>query len=160
MSNSMPLLLIKQDLSERRKIINRNYESINNPKFSEMKDLLENYHLEVEKGIRENIKVQNENFKKHFFSSLENLLIQSSMIKNEKTKFERIDDIYVWFNKRSQFFHDLNTINARTSKGIYEKYPDVDVTKKSNYYEAGEYPLFFESKHRTQDDALLPPKDR
>jgi len=156
----MPLLLTKRDLCERRNIINKNYESISNPKFAEMKDLLDNYHLEVEKGIRENLKIENENFKKHFFSSLENLLIQVALIKNDKTKTERIDEIFVWFNKRIQFFRDLGSINARTSKSIYEKYPEVDKINKSNYYEAGQYPLFFESKHRTEDDGLLPPKDR
>lgn len=156
----MPLLLTKKDLNERRKIINKNFESINNQKFKEMKDLLDNYHIELDKGIRENSKIENENFKKHFFSSLENLLNQVAMIKNDKTKSERIDDVFIWFNKRIQFFKDLNTINARTSKNIYEKYPEVDTNKKSNYYEAGEYPLFFESKHRTEDDGLLPPKDR
>jgi len=160
MSNFVPLLLTKKVSSERRKIINKNYETINNPKFNEMKDLLDNYHLEVDKGIRENLKIENENFKKHFFSSLENLMNQVAMIKNDITKTERIDDIFIWFNKRIQFFKDLNSINARTSKNIYEKYPDVDLNKKSKYYEAGEYPLFFESKHRTEDEGLLPPKDR
>jgi len=150
----------KKDIKEKKKIMNSQYEDITNPKFLEMKGLLEKYNIEIEKGIRENKKIENENFKKHFFSSLENLLNQVSMIKNDQTKAQRIDDIFNWHNKRIQFFKDINSIKERTSKNIYERYPDIDKNKKSNYYEAGEYPLFFESKNRTELDGMLPPKDR
>jgi len=160
MSNSMPLLLLRKDIAEKRKIINKHYEAINHPKFSEMKEMLDDYHLEIEKGIREDLKIENENFKKHFFSSLEGLLNQVAMIKKESTRTEKIDDLYIWFNKRVQFFKDLNNINQRTAKNIYERHPDISKINKSNYYEACEYPLFFESNHRTEIEGLLPPKDR
>jgi len=141
MSNSMPHLHMKRDIAEKRKTINQHFDTIVNPKFSYMRESLDFYHLEIEKGLRENIKIENENFKKHFFSSLENLLTQVSLIKNEKNRNDRIDDILVWYNKRIQFFKDVNT-------------------KKSSYYEAKEYPLFFESKHRTEVEGLVGPKER
>jgi len=156
----MPHLHMKRDIAEKRKTINQHFDTIVNPKFSYMRESLDFYHLEIEKGLRENIKIENENFKKHFFSSLENLLTQVSLIKNEKNRNDRIDDILVWYNKRIQFFKDVNTIKERTSKNIWENVPEVDKIKKSSYYEAKEYPLFFESKHRTEVEGLVGPKER
>ncbi len=151
----------KKDFKEKRKTINPYFDEVTNPKFLEMRKLLESYNIEIERGIRENKKIENENFKKHFFGSLENLMNQVVMIKNEKTKSQRIDDIFNWHVKRIQFFRDVNTIKERTSKNNYEIYPEIDNKNiKRNTYEAGEYPLFFESNNRTQIDGMLPPKDR
>lgn len=150
----------RENIMEKRKIINRFYDTIDNKLFEEMKKSLDQYHIEMEEGIRENKKVENENFKKHFFGSLENLLNQIALIKEEGKIDQRINDVYKWFKKRKAFFQDISSITSRTSKNLYEKFPDFDVSVKDNYYEAGEYPLFFESKHRTEDDGLLPPKDR
>lgn len=162
MSNPTPTAVTSkfENTIDRRKILNNYYETVTDSKFLEMKEMLDNYHIEIERGIKENYKIENENFKKHFFSSLENLLIQVVSIKNDQIRNERIKDIFLWCNKRIQFFKDVNSITARTSKSAYEKYPEIDKNKKSNYYEAGNYPLFFESENRTEDQGLLPPKDR
>lgn len=160
MSNLNVNLNLKREFpDDRRRLINKHLDSITDAKFMEMRSLLENYHQELEKGIKENLKIENENFKKHFFNCLENLLNQLALLRNEK-KQEKINEIFQWFNKRIQFFKDMNSITSRTSKNPYEKYPDIDTGKKTDYYEAGNFPLFFESKNRTEDDGLLPPKDR
>jgi hypothetical protein len=150
----------RESILEKRRIINKFYKHIDNKSFLEMKRTLDEYYLELEEGIRENKKVENENFKKHFFSSLEDLLNNVALIKEESKIDQRIEDVFKWFKKRKAFFQNISTITARTSNNTYEKFPDFDPSKKSNYYEAGEYPLFFESKHRTEDDGLMPPKDR
>ena len=145
---------------DKRKIINQFYNKINNRNFQIMKESLDSYHQEIELGIRENKQIENENFKKHFYSSLENLLNQVSIIKDTRKLESRIEDVFKWFNKRGTFFQRISSITRRTSKNLDEKFPEVDNAIKSNYYEAGEYPLFFESNHRTEDEGLLPPKDR
>ena len=37
---------------------------------------------------------------------------------------------------------------------------DTNSFNKSNRYEAGKYPIYFEHDHRTENDGILPPKDR
>lgn len=150
----------RESVLEKRKVINNFYAKVENKNFREMKTNLDEYHLEIEEGIRDNKKVENENFKKHFYGSLENLLNQVALIKENGKMEKRINDVYRWFTKRKAFFKNISTIKSRTSKNLYENFPDFDYSKKSNYYEAGEYPRFFEKENRTEDDGLLPPKDR
>ena len=161
MSNQEEEIITKREsILDKRRIINKFYQNIDNEQFLEMKRTLDKYHLEIEEGIREDKTIENENFKKHFFGSLENLLNQVALIKHNGKVEQRIVDVYKWYKKRGAFFQNVSSITSRTSKNLYEHFPEFDNKDKSNYYEAGEYPLFFESKHRTEDDAILPPKDR
>ena len=131
-----------------------------NPSLNEMKYRLDIYKNEVNEGIENDKPIENENFKKNFYTALENLLNQIVFIKDRKLRAQKIETIHKWFQAKMSFFHTLNTINTRTSKSHYENYPDFDGNLKTTNYEAENYPLHFERDHRTEDDSLLPPKDR
>jgi len=68
--------------------------------------------------------------------------------------------LYKWFKAKLDIHHQLNSIDKRTDKYHYERYPNVDVNTKSDFYEAKNYPTFFESNHRTDTQGILPPKDK
>lgn len=132
----------------------------NNPMFNEMKYRLNIYKEEQIKSIKENKRIENDNFKKNFYTSLENLLNQISNLRDKKLKASKIEVVFKWFKVKMTFFNDLNTITKRTDKNVYENYPNLDTNVKSDYYEAGNYPTNFERDHRTEDEGLMPPKDR
>lgn len=131
----------------------------NNPLFNEMKIRLDTYKNEQIKSINENIQIAHENFKKNFFTSLESLVNQISLLKDKKIRDNKVETVYKWFKLKMTFFHDISTIDTRTAKNVYEFPPSID-SDKSNYYEAGNFPTAFERDHRTEDAGIEPPKDR
>jgi hypothetical protein len=135
-------------------------QGIMNPLFSEMKFRLGIYKTEQLKAVTENLPIMNETFKKNFYTSLENLLIQISLIKDPKLRDSKIETVHKWFKVKLTFFNDLNTITARTDRNVYENHPDVGNHVKSDFYLAENYPRNFEREHRTEDEGLMPPKDR
>jgi hypothetical protein len=126
----------------------------------EMKSRLDVYKAEVNEFINTKKPIESEYFKKNFYSALENLMNQVSFVKDKKLKEQKIENIYKWFKVKLKYFNDLNSITARTDKYYFENHPDIEEYKKSNYYEAGNYPLYYEREHRTEEPGFLPPKDR
>ncbi len=150
-------------VTTRPNVDKNNQESIQSDNialFNEMIEKLDKYKSDQIKAIHNNTQVENDNFKKNFFTSLENLLNQIAQLKDKKLKTNKIETVYKWFNFKMTFFNDLNTITKRTDKNVYENYSYIDTNVKSDYYEAGNYPRFFERDHRTEDEGLMPPKDR
>ena len=68
----------RESILEKRRIINKFYKHIDNKSFLEMKRTLDEYYLELEEGIRENKKVENEN------SSFHNHSIFRKSLKDKK----------------------------------------------------------------------------
>lgn len=130
------------------------------PGFNEMKYRLDIYRDEVEKGIQTNIPIEHENFKKNFYTALDALLIQASFIKDKKLRTEKIVKVFEWFKLKIDSFNNLKCIDTRTDKNPYENYPNMENSIKSDYYQAVNYPTIFEREHRTEDEGLMPPKDR
>ena len=148
-------------VEERKQMINKIYKFISDPKFIEMKEKLDNYHNELRMGIKNNNnQIKNKNFKKKFFYSLKSLLNTVLILKDEQVKTKKIEEIFIWFNERQKIFEEITNIKKRTSKNEYEIIPDIEKIPKNDYYEAGKYPLFFESNHRTLEEGMLAPGDR
>jgi hypothetical protein len=149
---------IKED-EEKKKNAKRKFnfipfDSINYFKFDEMRKQLDDYLMDLYKSIRDNSKIEGETFKKTFFNSLENLLIQISLLKDQKLRVTKIDDVYKWYNKKWKFYLDTNNIDKRTKKTIFEKYPLPETYKKTAHWDVNN---INENKNRTKiDDIDMP----
>jgi hypothetical protein len=127
---------------------------------NEMVNRLQEYKDEQKDSIHKMKPMKDENFKKNFFKSLENLLNQILNLKNEALKSQEISTLHKWFKGKLNFFHDITYIDKRTDKYHYERFEDVDTNKKTEYYMAKNYPTHFERDHRTEEEGLMPPKDK
>jgi len=128
------------------------FEAINYSKFDEMRKYLDEYFTQLYKSVRDNSKIESEVFKKPFFSSLENLLIQICLLKDQKLKVNKIDDVYKWFNKKWKFHLNTKNIDRKTKKTHFEKYHLTENYKKNDYKEVNENNA--ESHHRTKIDEI------
>jgi len=128
--------------------------------FNEMVADLEKYRSEVTEWVMRGKKIVNASFKKTFFASLEGLLNQVSFIVDKKLKEEKIENIYNWYKTKLKYFHDLNDITRKTKKFHWENHPNLDDFRKSDYYQAAKFPLYYESENRTEERGIMPPKDR
>lgn len=131
-----------------------------NSHLKEMKYRLDIYRAEVEESIKSGNVIEYDNFKKNFYTSLENLLNQIVYIRDKKLRDQKIETVFKWYQLKTTFFKNLNPVDTRTSQNYYEHHPEIDESAKSGYYEAQNYPQFFEKEHRTEEGGLLPPKDR
>jgi hypothetical protein len=131
-----------------------------NHMLTEMMSDLEKYKSDLTEWVMHGKHFENENFKKTFFTSLENLLNQVIFIRDIKLKDEKIENIYKWYKTKWKYFYDLNEITKKTKKYDYENPTSPSDYKKSNYYEAGNYPLNYEKDNRTEETGIMPPKDR
>lgn len=128
---------------------------------AEMKGSLEDYHKERASKINENLNsIKHESFKKNFYDSLNGLLNQIYFIKNKELRMQKINSVFVWYKEKIVSFDKLKYIDKRTDKNIFEKYPNMETYIKDNTYKADNYPKSFEFDHRTEEDGMLPPKDK
>lgn len=138
---------------EKRKFNFIPFETINYSKFDEMRKLLDDYFFQLYKSVKLNTKIEGETFKKTFFSSLENLLIQITLIKDQKLKTGKIDDVYKWFTRKWNFYLNTSKIDRKTKKTHFEKYPLPEQYKKNDNTDL--YDLNNENnQHRTKIDGL------
>jgi hypothetical protein len=135
-------------------------KTFDNHMFSEMMLDLEKYKAEVAELVLHGKRIEDEKFKKSFFTSLESLLNQITFHRDIKLKEQKLENIYKWYKTKLNYFHDLNDITKKTKKFHYENHPNLDDYKQSDYYEAGNFPIYFERKHRTEEKGIMPPKDR
>jgi len=105
------------------------FECINYSKFDEMKRKLESFYSELHKSTTDNIKIENENVKKSVFSSLEKLLTEITLIKEEKLKILKIDEVFKWFKRKLSSFHDIK-IDFKAARKHIEKFSVPDSYKK------------------------------
>lgn len=129
-------------------------------KYVEMKEQIKLYHKELSDCILNGKRLVNQNFKTTFFHALENLVKQLDLIKDEGDKVKKINLVYDWYKQRTSFFHDLNPIDKFTAKRYFETLPDISHIKKSEIFEARNYPVEYEKDHRTEIGGMIPPKDR
>lgn len=125
-------MLQEKKRQENRKFIYTPFEAINYSKFDEMRIHLDEYFTLLFKSVKDNLKFEGESFKKTFFNSLENLLIQICLIKDQNLKVTKIDDVYKWYNKKWKFHLNISKIDKKTTKMHYEKYPLPDTYKKTH----------------------------
>lgn len=116
--------------TEERKFNFTPFEATNYSKFDEMRKELDNHFSQVYASVKDNLKIEGEAFKKPFFNSLENLLIQICLVKDQKLKVNKINDVYKWFNKRWKFHLNISKIDKRTKSTTYEKYPLPETYKQ------------------------------
>ena len=136
------------------------HEKTPKEKYIEIKEAIKIYHTELSESIMNGKKLDNEKFQMTFFRSLENLIQQLDLIKDEPEKSSKIIKIYAWYMQRFSFFNDLNPINKRSAKIYFETIPNISAIKKSEIFEARNYPIEFERDNRTEISSMLPPKDR
>ncbi len=127
---------------------------------NEMLQRLQEYKNEQKEAIQKMQSMKDENFKKNFFKSLENLLSQILNLKNESLKSQELVTLHKWFKAKLDFFNKVTYIDKRTDKYHYERFEEIDTNKKSDYFMAKNYPTHFERDHRTEEEGLLPPKDK
>ncbi len=113
-----------------KKFIFNPFECINFSKFDEMRKKLENFYIEITDSIKDNNKIDNENINKGFYNSLEKLLTEISLIKDEKLRIAKIDEVYKWFKKKVSSFQKIK-VDFKASKSHFEKYPVLDIYKRS-----------------------------
>jgi len=110
--------LIKEKKIEKRKFNFTPFETINYSKFDEMRKHLDNYFIEFYEFLTENKQIEGEGFKKSFFKSLENLLVQICLIKDQKIKVQKIDDIYKWYKNKIKLLNNISSNPDKKNKNF------------------------------------------
>jgi hypothetical protein len=126
--------IIQEKKIEKRKFNFAPFETINYSKFDEMKKHLDNYFIELYEFLTENKEIEGEGFKKSFFSSLENLLVQICLIKDQKIKVQKIDDVYKWYKNKIKLLNNITYNPDKKNKNInFEQLKNQNqVEKKEN----------------------------
>jgi hypothetical protein len=113
-----------------------------------------NEAVDLQKVLKDNI------FKKNFYEALEKLLNRVLIMKHDEDRNKKIKELFKWFKSRSDFYYGVNNITRRTDKYHFEKYPNVDTSKKTEYFAAKNFPQVYERDNRTEEEGLQPPKDK
>jgi hypothetical protein len=127
---------------------------------NEMLYRLQEYKDEQKEAIQKMQPMKDENFKKNFFKSLENSSYQILNLKNDSLKSQEIATLHKWFKAKLSFFNNVTYIDKTTDKYYYEKFEEIDTNKKTDFYIAKNFPTHFEREHRTEEEGLMPPKDK
>lgn len=135
------------------------FECINYSKFDEMRKKLDNFNLELINSIKENNKIENENVKKGFFTSLHSLLIEISLIKDEKMRIIKIEEVFKWFKKKISSFQNVK-INFKSSNRLFEKYSVPESYKKSDFNEEGKIHNILDKNKKTFIENVEYPKEK
>jgi len=141
-----------------KKFIFNSFECINYSKFDEMRKKFDSFNLELINSIKNSIKIDNENVKKGFFTSLENLLVEISLIKDEKLRIIKIDEVFKWFKRKISSFQNIKL--DFKSKSEFEKYPLLENYKKSETYDARKNQNAMEKENKIIIKELDNPKER
>lgn len=118
------------------------------------------YDREVNDSIKKGIKFKDFHFKNNFFKNLKSLKAQVDFIDDINLKSKHIQSLWKYYEDNSKFYYDVSYINSKSIKPDYEKNEEENTSLKSNTYFADNIPLTFEFENRTEDAAILPPKDR
>ena len=96
------------------------YENLSNNekslKLDEMWNDLINYKNEINEQITNNKPIKYKEFKNILYSNLEHLIFELSYIDNPKTKKEKINEIYKWYQDKVNNFYSLSNIQEHTSE--------------------------------------------
>ena len=155
-------LQLKTTVSKEKKTkknINEKDKSVKE-KYIEMKEQIKLYRKNLNENLMNGTKTASDTFNSIFFKSLENLIIQVDMYKDDVEKSNKVSVVYNWYIQKTKFFHDMNNINRFSAKQYFETIPDISLIKKSDIYEARNYPIEYEKENRTEIESMLPPKDR
>ncbi len=155
-------LQLKTTISKEKKTkknINEKEKSVKE-KYIEMKEQIKLYRKNLNENLMNGTKTASDTFNSIFFKSLENLIIQVDMYKDDVEKSNKVSVVYNWYIQKTKFFHDMNNINRFSAKQYFETIPDISLIKKSDIYEARNYPIEYEKENRTEIESMLPPKDR
>lgn len=131
---------------DKKRFIFTPFECINYSKFDEMRKKLEHFYNELPKPSKEKTKNENEILKKGFFNSLEMILIEISLIKDEKVKITKIDEVFKWFKKKLSSFQKIK-MDFKTSQCHFEKYLVLDNYKKSETNDLNKVPFVLEKEN-------------
>mgnify|MGYP000872793903 CR=1 FL=1 len=115
---------------EKRKFNFIPFEIINFSKFDEMRKQLDEYFVEIYESLVEEKLIEGEGFKKSFFTSLENLLVQICLIKDEKIKVQKIDDVYKWYKNKMKLYSNISGKSERKIKKVNSNFPDSSFKKE------------------------------
>ena len=126
---------------------------------AEMEETIEMYNKELMGEIYEETPITYQNFKKNFIFNLQKTVHQLNFIKGKRLKYEETEKAYLWYMEKMKAFEKLKSIDTRTSQLNYQNFPKVDTIKKSDYYEARNFPINFEYDHRDGNIGTMPPKD-
>jgi hypothetical protein len=137
--------IIPHSKQKSKKLIYPPFECINFSKFDEMHRNFESFYKELDNNLEENIndtevvkKLENKVALKAFYVTLEKLLKEIFLIKEDILRIRKIDDIYRWYkNKVSNF--KTEKIVIKNSKNQSEKFPVSNNYKK---IETDESPKF------------------
>jgi len=121
------------------------FECINYSKFDEMRKKLDFFYNEISNSLTDKTIIDNENVKKGFFKSLEVLLVEISLIKDEKLRITKIDEVFNWFKKKVSLSQKVK-IDFKSSKKKFEKY----VVPKN--YKKLEAEIATENQTKTRED--------
>jgi len=155
-------LQLKTTISKEKKTkknINEKEKSVKE-KYIEMKEQIKLYRKNLNENLMNGTKTASDTFNSIFFKSLENLIIQVDMYKDDVEKSNKVSVVYNWYIQKTKFLHDMNNINRFSAKQYFETIPDISLIKKSDIYEARNYPIEYEKENRTEIESMLPPKDR
>jgi hypothetical protein len=127
---------------------------------SEMQYKLDEFKKDQKDYISQDKFPKDIEFRTTFFNSLDSLLKQVDIMKDEDLKSQKIKIVYKWYQSKMKFHNETQSITRRTAKYEYENFPTIDTSIKSEYYAAKHYPTHYERANRTEEDNADPPKDR
>jgi hypothetical protein len=127
---------------------------------NEMQYRLEEYKSDLRLSIKEQKPLKDGIFKKNFYNALESMLNRVLLMRHNNDRNKKIRELFRWYKSRSDFYYDVNNITRRSDKYHYEKYPNVDTSKKTEYFAAKNFPQAYERENRTEEEGLQPPKDK
>ncbi len=120
-----------------------------------MKKRLDDYRKEFMENIWDETAIEFRTFKENFFKSLQVVLYQLILLKDNTVRDNKIITIYNWYKNRMDFFYKLNDIKEKTTSSGEAPDPFFEKFVKSEMYLAMNYPRDFEHKHRTLPDRVL-----
>ena len=125
-------------------------------KYREMKESIKKFKKDLEASLTSEKVLENAHFKQCFFRALENLVRQAEMLKDDNLKASKIDLVYDWYKKKTQFFYDLNPIDKKSHQAYFEVLPDIFFYPKDETHEAKNYPKEFEKEFRSEIGGIVP----
>lgn len=128
--------------------------------YKDMKEKIELYDNDIKGKYFNYTSLENEEFRIPFFEQLKKMFHQITNIEEPYTKSVQVKELWEWYNKKIIDYHDMFRITKRTKKNHLEQIEEADLSLKSDYFNAGNFPKCFERNNRTEDTAILPSKDR
>ena len=118
--------------------------------YSDMKEDMKQYKVELLESISKNKEILNGGFKGIIFRSLETLLVQVEKISDDTLKASKIELVYKWYQEKMKFFNDLMPSEKKTHKAYNEKLPDIKSLPKDEKCLVKKYAQEFEIYYRSE----------